>query len=66
MVKYNGIFVSIIFFTSFGMYLTPKLSKYVTLIPATYKTFERVLIDLHSSRFIIYASSFTLGKLFLE
>ena len=54
------------------MCLTPKLSKYValqdasTLSPFTYKAVQGVSSDLYSSGFITYASSFILGKLFLE
>ena len=48
------------------IYLTPKLSKYVTLPSFTYKVVQWVPIDLYSSRFIMYAPSFILDKLFLE
>ena len=34
--------------------LTPKLSKYVTLIPFTYKAIQGVLIDSYTSRFTTY------------
>ena len=58
--------VPINFLISFRMYSTPKVSKYVTLLPFTYKAIERVPTDLYSSRFITYVPSFILGKLFLE
>ena len=51
---------------SFGIYSTPKLSKYIMLFSFTYKAIQWVPIDLYSSRFITYAPSFILGKLFLE
>ena len=54
------------FLIYFGIYSTPKLSKYVTLLLFLCKAIQRVPIDLYSSRFITYAPSFTLGKLFLE
>ena len=49
----------------FGICSTPKLSKYIILLPFTYKTIQWVPTDLNSSRFITYALSFVLGKLFL-
>ena len=45
------------FLISFRMYSTPKVSKYVTLLPFTYKAIERVPTDLYSSRFITYVPS---------
>ena len=54
------------FLVSFGICSSPKLSKYITLLPFTYKAIQRVPIDLYSSRFITYNQSFILGKLFLE
>ena len=54
------------FLISFEIYSTPKLSKYVTFLAFIYKTIQRVPIDSYSSRFIIYAPSFVLDKLFLE
>ena len=50
----------------FGIYLTPKLSKYVTLLSLTNKAIQWVPIDSCSSKFIIYAASYVLGKLFFE
>ena len=44
-------FLPITLLISFGMYSTTKLSKYVTLLPFTYKTIHCVPIDLPSSRF---------------
>ena len=52
--------LTIHFFISFGMYSTPKLSKYVALFPFTYRTIQWVPIDLHSSKFIKYTPSFSL------
>ena len=46
------------FLISFGICLTPKLSKYVTVLVFTYNGIQRVPISEHSSRFIKYASSF--------
>ena len=40
------------------MYPTPKLSKYVTLSPFTYKVIHWFSIDMYSSRFITYVISF--------
>ena len=54
------------FSISFGICSTPKLSKYVPFLAFTYKAIQWVPIDLYSSRFITYATSFILGKLFLE
>ena len=60
------VFVAYDFFISFGICSTPKISNYVLLSPFNYKTIHWIHIDLHSSRFIAYALSFILGKLFLE
>ena len=54
------------FLISFGMCSTPKLSKYLMLLPFTYKAIQSGPIDSYSSRFITYAPSLILGKLFLE
>ena len=54
------------FLISFGMCLTPKLSKYVIFLAFTYKAMQWVPIDSYLSRSITYAPSFILGKLFLE
>ena len=54
------------FLISFGICSTPKLSKYVTCSAFTYNAIQCVPIDLYLSRFIIYAPSFILGKLFPE
>ena len=48
------------FSTSFGVSSTLKLSKYMILLPLTYKAVQWVSIDLYSSRFITSASSFIL------
>ena len=54
------------FLISFGICSTPKLSKYATSLSLTYKAIQCVPIDSYSSRFIIYAPSFILDKLFLD
>ena len=54
------------FLISFGIYSTPKLSKYVSSSAFTYNAIQWVPVDSYSSRFIIYAQSFILDKLFLE
>ena len=51
---------------SFEIYFTPKLSKYVKFSTFTYDAIQWVPIDLNSSKFITYAPSYILGKLFLE
>ena len=51
------------FIIYFGIRSTAKLSKYVTFSVLTYKA---VPVDSYSLRFIIYAPSFILHKLFLE
>ena len=51
------------FLIYFGIRSTAKLSKYVTFSVLTYKA---VPVDSYSLRFIIYAPSFILHKLFLE
>ena len=51
------------FVISFGICSTPKLSKYTIIFAFTYQANP---IDLNSSRFIKYAPSFILDKLFLE
>ena len=51
---------------SFGICSTAKLSKYVTFLACIYKEIQLVSIDSYLSRFVIYASSVILGKLFLE
>ena len=48
---------------SFGICLTPKPSKYVTVLQFIYNGMWWVTIDIYSSRFITYATSFILGKL---
>ena len=50
----------------FEIWSTPKLSKDVTFLALTYKAMEPVPTASYSSRFIIYAPSFILDKLFLE
>ena len=50
---------------SCGICSTPKLSKYIMLLPVTYKAIELASIDLNS-RFITYALSYILGNSFLE
>ena len=60
------IFVCLNFLISFGICSTPKLSTYIMLLQFTYKAIKLVPIDLKSSRFITYAPSFFLDKLFLE
>ena len=54
------------FLISFGICSTPKLLKYVTFLAFTYNAILRIRIDSYSSRFIKYAQSFILDKLFLE
>ena len=55
------------FLISFGIYSTPKLSKYIALLfPFTYKAIQWVSIDLNSSKFIKYVPSFILGNSFLN
>ena len=54
------------FLISFEICSTPKRWKYVTFVALTYKAIQRVSIDSYSSRFIIYAPSYILEKLFLE
>ena len=54
------------FLISFGICSPPKPSKYITLLPFTYKAIQCVPIDLNSSRFFRYTPSFILDKLFLE
>ena len=49
----------------FGICSTPKLSKYATLLTLTCKAIQWVPTDSYS-RFIIYALSFILDKLFPE
>ena len=53
------------FLISFGICSTLKLPNYVMFSPFTYKVTQLVPIDLHSSRFITYATSFISGNLFL-
>ena len=53
------------FLISFGICSTPKLSKYVTFSAFSY-AIHCVPVDSYSPRFVIYASSFILDKLFLE
>ena len=51
--SFNCIFVlPMNFLISFGIYLTPNLSKYVTLSPFKYKAIQKALIDLQSSTII--------------
>ena len=45
---------------------TPKLSKYVTFLAFANNAVQLVPIDAYSSRFLMYAPSFILDKLFLE
>ena len=47
------------FIISFGIFSTPKPSKYVTLSAFTYKAIQWVPIDSYSSKYIVYASSFS-------
>ena len=54
------------FFIPFGMCSTSKLSKYITLLPLTYKAIQWVPIDSYLSRFFTCAPYFVSGKLFLE
>ena len=54
------------FLISFEICATPKLSKYVTLSPFTYKANQWLPIDSYSPRFITYVPSFIWSKLFLE
>ena len=47
------------FLISFGICSTPKLSKYIMLLPFTYnKAIQRVPNDSYSSKFIKYAPFF--------
>ena len=48
------------------MYLNPKLSKYITLLPIIYKAIQWVPTDFYSPRFITYAPFFALGKWFQQ
>ena len=54
------------FLTFFGIYLTPKLPKYIILLPFEYNVSQKLPIDLNSSRFVSYVPSFILVKLFPE
>ena len=54
------------FLISFRICSTSNLSKYIALLPFTEKVIQRVPIELYSSRFITYVSSFISGKLFRE
>ena len=54
------------FLTFFGICLTPKLPKYIMLLPFEYNASQKVPIDLNSSRFVTYVPSFILVKLFPE
>ena len=54
------------FLILFGIFSTPKLSKYVTFLAFTYKAIQWVPIDSYLSRCITYVPSFILDKLFLE
>ena len=47
------------------MYSTSKLPKYVIFLPFIYKAIQWVPNHLFALRFTTFASSFTLGKLFL-
>ena len=51
---------------SFGIYSTPKESKYIISLFCTCKAAQWVLISEYSSGFIIYAPSFIFCKLSLE
>ena len=53
------IFVTNIFFISLEMCLTPKLSRYLTLLPYTCKDIQRVPIDLNSLRLTTFVPSLT-------
>ena len=55
-----------IFLICFGIYPTPKLSKYAAFLGFTNNAIQRVLIVSYSLRFYIYAAFFILDKLFLE
>ena len=46
----------------FGIYSTPKLSRYDVLLPFIYKTIQWVPIDFYLSRLITFALIFVLGK----
>ena len=65
LIIYYDIFISYVLI-SFGTSSILKLSKYVTFSAFTYNAIQWVPTDSYSSRFIIYAPSFILGKLFLE
>ena len=54
------------FIISFEMCSTRKLSKYVTFSAFRHNAIHSIPIDLYLSRFISYAQSFVLGKLFLD
>ena len=43
---------------SFGMRLTPKLSKYVIVVLFEYKATQQMSISAHSSRLVTYSSFF--------
>ena len=42
------------FLISFEIFSTPKLSKYIILLPFTYKASQSVPIDLNSPRYITH------------
>ena len=48
----------LIFFISFGIYSTPKLPKYVTVLVFTYNAIQLIPISEYSSRLIKHAPSF--------
>ena len=54
------------FLTSFRIFSTPRLTKFAMLLAFTDKTFQRVSIDLYSSKFLTYAPSLILGRLLLK
>ena len=54
------------FLVLFGIYSTPKLSKWITLLSLTYEAIQRGPFDLYLSRSIAYFPSLILSKLFLE
>ena len=53
------------FLVSFGICPTLKLSKYITLLPFTYKSIQWVPIDLNSSECITKTTPFIFHKSFL-
>ena len=61
------IYLSLILFnTSCGIYSIPKESKYTAVFQSMNKETQCVPLLFLSPRFLIYAPSFVVGKLFLE